>query len=777
MSEQSQSLASNASQELGIKPSISTLAQGSMFWQPEYKEPSSWLEHLPFLFWLVEALRPSQTAVLGVELVPHFALCQAITRLRLGGHCYAIGEASDQQRASLEAYGSENFAGTSLWINTNPKRAIQQFGEATIDLLLLNVPADDDSIDYLLDRWTSKLSPQAVVLLPGISKREPGCQAFRVFEELKSQYPRFGFYHAGGLGVVMVGDTPPALLQNLLATLESNASQQVVHDIFGRLGRSCQDKVIAQQHQQLANTLQTQMKELTQDLAAARTMIEEQEGQLKKQKKQSADLQSRITDQDEHFTHEKSKLEARLGSLELFNSELKKELMRRHRQTEECERLNQQYEETQALQEKERDQIQRKNEQLKNEYDEQQAELSKLRELLESRDNAIRTLTEERSLAKNTCVELNEKIQQLEQQQETSKHDAQRHAEEVAALITRLEESDQTFNEKDRQIALQTQRLEEQETSLNERFEELGQLTRQLRDAETSGQNAQRELADVKSQNETLSQQVKALGQREQQAQQQIDERFQEIAVLTNLLEEREAQQNQSNEQIAQLKHELQAAQKASQQLEVSKNEQKAHLENRLLEAQKAKQQLEVSRNEQQAQLENRLLEAQKAKQHSEARISELTRALDQANKENQRQSNELATLIERLESYRQPASANELIQEDGPASSASTVRKTPPLTKRAMKRQVAMIENSRLFDATWYLNQYPDIANDPKMAKQPSRHYLVMGGFEGRNPGPEFDSAYYLAAYPDVAEGGTNPLIHYLKFGVNEQRSIKASE
>ena len=106
--------------------------------------------------------------------------------------------------------------------------------------------------------------------------------------------------------------------------------------------------------------------------------------------------------------------------------------------------------------------------------------------------------------------------------------------------------------------------------------------------------------------------------------------------------------------------------------------------------------------------------------------------------------------------------------------SAPKSVAKAPPLTKRAIKRQVALIEASQWFDAKWYLAQYPDIARDSKMSANPARHYLLMGGFEGRNPSPGFDSAYYLAHNPDVVESGINPLIHYLKFGEKEQRSVK---
>jgi hypothetical protein len=42
------------------------------------------------------------------------------------------------------------------------------------------------------------------------------------------------------------------------------------------------------------------------------------------------------------------------------------------------------------------------------------------------------------------------------------------------------------------------------------------------------------------------------------------------------------------------------------------------------------------------------------------------------------------------------------------------------------------------LFDAVWYLEQYPDIEADAAHALQ---HYLQMGAAEGRSPHPLFDT------------------------------------
>ncbi len=78
------------------------------------------------------------------------------------------------------------------------------------------------------------------------------------------------------------------------------------------------------------------------------------------------------------------------------------------------------------------------------------------------------------------------------------------------------------------------------------------------------------------------------------------------------------------------------------------------------------------------------------------------------------------------------------------------------------------LIRSSGLFEAEWYLEHNPDIA---QTGLDPAYHYLVYGGLEGRAPGPNFDSGWYLEKYEDVRSFNQNPLVHYLRYGQAEQR------
>lgn len=81
---------------------------------------------------------------------------------------------------------------------------------------------------------------------------------------------------------------------------------------------------------------------------------------------------------------------------------------------------------------------------------------------------------------------------------------------------------------------------------------------------------------------------------------------------------------------------------------------------------------------------------------------------------------------------------------------------------KRA-KDDLALIQHSRFFDPEWYLRQNPDVQ---EAHADPALHFLRVGGFEGRDPGPRFQCLWYLSAYPEARASGLNPLVHYLRVG-----------
>lgn len=91
---------------------------------------------------------------------------------------------------------------------------------------------------------------------------------------------------------------------------------------------------------------------------------------------------------------------------------------------------------------------------------------------------------------------------------------------------------------------------------------------------------------------------------------------------------------------------------------------------------------------------------------------------------------------------------------------------------KSVDKEKIAcdLVKQSDLFDAAWYLNKYPDVA---QAQFEPAMHYLRHGANEGRNPGPWFDTNAYITAFGDSLDG-KNPLLHYLEYRGNFILEVK---
>lgn len=81
-------------------------------------------------------------------------------------------------------------------------------------------------------------------------------------------------------------------------------------------------------------------------------------------------------------------------------------------------------------------------------------------------------------------------------------------------------------------------------------------------------------------------------------------------------------------------------------------------------------------------------------------------------------------------------------------------------------KSDESVIENSKYFNKEWYCTQY-NIPSDIS----PAKHYLEIGWKNGWDPSPYFSTASYLKINSDVTD--VNPLLHYEKFGIKENRNI----
>ncbi|MCA8091455.1 glycosyltransferase [Burkholderia anthina] len=97
--------------------------------------------------------------------------------------------------------------------------------------------------------------------------------------------------------------------------------------------------------------------------------------------------------------------------------------------------------------------------------------------------------------------------------------------------------------------------------------------------------------------------------------------------------------------------------------------------------------------------------------------------------------------------------------------------KSSAPETKYSFAELVHLVETIGLFNKSWYLSEYKDVA---RRNIDPVSHYIRHGGREGRDPGPAFNTKWYVNEYGAEIPEGMNPLVHYCLFGKSKEYLTK---
>jgi hypothetical protein len=224
----------------------------SSFLMPNLLLPdSAWLEHAPFAFWLVDALRPTQVVELGCfSGFSYSVFCQAVQTLGLDTRCYAVDTWLGDEHSgfygaevfkTFNAYNEAHFSSFSQLIRSDFDEALQYFPEGSIDLLHIDGKHSYDAVKSDYSSWRSRMSDRGVILFHDTNVHERDFGVARLWRELNKEYKSFEFLHGYGLGVLRVGASlPPALEALFESTSDASATQRIRH-AYSRLGQSVAD--------------------------------------------------------------------------------------------------------------------------------------------------------------------------------------------------------------------------------------------------------------------------------------------------------------------------------------------------------------------------------------------------------------------------------------------------------------------------------------------------------------------------------------------------------
>ena len=226
---------------------LSSIARPIVLLEPELINSWPWLGHIPFAFWVVEALAPRSFVELGTHTgTSYCAFCQAVSYLALPTACWAVDTWKGDPQAgfygedvieTLRGYHDPKYGAFSRLVRSTFDDARSNFSDGTIDLLHIDGCHTYDAVLHDFENWLPKLSSRAVVLFHDINVRENEFGVWRFWEEVSSRYPSFSFLHSHGLGVLAVGPDQTDRVRRLTALSKSDVKRATqVRTFFQRLG-------------------------------------------------------------------------------------------------------------------------------------------------------------------------------------------------------------------------------------------------------------------------------------------------------------------------------------------------------------------------------------------------------------------------------------------------------------------------------------------------------------------------------------------------------------
>jgi glycosyltransferase involved in cell wall biosynthesis/SAM-dependent methyltransferase len=225
---------------------IGSFFSDASFLKPEYISPSAWLEHAPFAFWLIDALKPNMLVELGTHWgYSYFSLCQGISWSGTYCQAYAVDTWAGDEHSGfydesvwqrVSGWNSAKYSQFSKLMRMDFSQALEYFSDKSIDLLHIDGRHLYEDVKSDFETWAPKLSDRSVVIFHDISVRERNFGVFKFWEELRAKYPSFEFSHNNGLGVLAFGKHVPDAVLSLLSLGRTSELAAVVRSTYASLG-------------------------------------------------------------------------------------------------------------------------------------------------------------------------------------------------------------------------------------------------------------------------------------------------------------------------------------------------------------------------------------------------------------------------------------------------------------------------------------------------------------------------------------------------------------
>ncbi|WP_189382155.1 class I SAM-dependent methyltransferase [Gemmobacter nanjingensis] len=218
------------------------LSSQAVFWRPRHVAGSPLLEDIPYLFWVLETVRPRSVVQVGLgDGLLYLALCQAVERLGTDAVCLGIQEDAAELPEALRHAHDSQYGDFSLILRGDRAGEALQPGE--IDMLVVDAGLSAAQAGGVVRDWLPRLSRHGIVLVcnPDGQAVEGALRAALYGDDNLLRIAGPLSPAAGRLDALLWGADQPERLKRLAASNWSTPAHRGARLVFGRLGRALVD--------------------------------------------------------------------------------------------------------------------------------------------------------------------------------------------------------------------------------------------------------------------------------------------------------------------------------------------------------------------------------------------------------------------------------------------------------------------------------------------------------------------------------------------------------
>lgn len=271
--------------------------------QPEFLESPCSAEHLPLIFWLVEALKPRLAVDLGAsDSSAFFALCQAAEVLSLDTEAIlgAPGFEVSIEQGKLERclrHLNDRHVMRSRFIGGDAESVATSLATASVDLLLLHVgAASAEEMSAWVTLMGPKLSSRGVIFVDGI-----GIGDTDPFISLDSIGRNIRFNQGDGCAIIITSENVAPQIRYLFALSEESSTFSAIATLFKRLGLASRRKAELQKLESTSTALslaQENLAEVREELGLRAARLVAREAEILELRERCEWLRGQIAEKD-----------------------------------------------------------------------------------------------------------------------------------------------------------------------------------------------------------------------------------------------------------------------------------------------------------------------------------------------------------------------------------------------------------------------------------------------------------------------------------------------